>query len=203
LCRIAAGGGWIRLPSVRRRLVNLAAGMSLVVCIVVTVIWVRSYWIADSFWWAFHYTPDGVNFVTTRREIYMERGGFRFYWQRWEDSENFEDDLEPSRLSGSIYKKRPPERYPVDGGSRPFRLTALGFQIIVNQQDPPPGAAIRNMVYRSVTLPLFFVMALTAILPAWWWRSRRRRIKRESKGLCSNATTTSAARPTNAPSAAR
>src|SRR5688500_7111044 len=50
--------------AMRRRLFNLAAALSLLLCVAVCVVWVRSYWFTDQlFWWRI----DGMRAVGSAR----------------------------------------------------------------------------------------------------------------------------------------
>ncbi len=184
-CRGCEGGRRVR--RVCRHLFTLCAAASLVMCVAVCVLWVRSYdsyvrhdtvrWqftnfrLYESHEWPLYY---GQAFVT------VARGGIEVYWTR----------TEVDALYGSL-----PERgwdFELSGGKYPLlpngsaTFTWGGFEWHYSKRTWPKTRVDSQPSKRefALTLPLWFVTASTAVLPIAWLRQARRRRRKRLLNLC-------------------
>ena len=149
----------------RQRLLNILAGMSLVICVLAAALWVRSYWVADGFVWK----PSAA--AGSYYRAYFGGGGARL--GRGEYSFNksacFEHytDRSPARQTGF---------HPETSADR------LGF-------DYHRGSDSKGMPVVDLIVPMWAVVLLAAVLPGcrmtWLWRDLRCRRKLAS-GRCAS-----------------
>ena len=150
----------------KRRLFNILAAVSLVLCLATAGVWVRSY-------------SPGAAYEGTRVGCAFADGSvcaWRTTQDRFERPEppQFDDpsSVGPGAFLGFAYV----ERY--------------STEFVSEFADPPqPGVPIFSetiLTTSALTVPLWFLCTLTAILPAiWLWRYRRdRRARRDGMPHC-------------------
>ena len=154
----------------RRRLFKLAAGASLVVCLAVCLLWVRSFWTLDSVF----YTPIHPT-AYDRYRVSTYRGGMGFSWnyfrfaatdraafKAW-SQQHFED---PGFLIA--------HEHPAQGARTahsPYRFRYFAGQNLPYVTSPPGTNGMA-----SLWLPLWVFIAMFLVLPvAWLLRWRRER----------------------------
>ena len=140
----------------RRNLFNVAAWVSLVLCLAITAVWVRSYWRADSIGRigqarcpGIISMPGSLSFDITRADPGNERPGPRPYYY-WVTSR-------ATRQSG------------ITVGDKRVR-----FWFHINAR----------FGYGFVIVPHWALAALLAVLPLLWWRRSRRGRLLLLRGCC-------------------
>ena len=163
----------------KRRLLNLLTALSLLLCVAVCVLWVRSYWRYDLAGW-------------DARSVAPILGSYRGHvlWAaEWGGEESRSGSLPRSDSDSGDDGPDDRRRFnydngPVDSDSevvwnnlrRKAALSVAGFIYTFAADSTPP--------FRMVITPSWFVALLCAILPARrLWRSRTRRL-RSRRGLC-------------------
>jgi 4-amino-4-deoxy-L-arabinose transferase-like glycosyltransferase len=165
---------WIEAVRVRRWLFAGAAALSLLLCIVLVTIWIRSGWRVD--------------------RVGGDVGGRSFgawalnhaVWIRWTDRPArypvvASEDTLPGTFNQfeDFFVRREPPRGTVHRG----RYVLLGF---VFDRTSWPRASC-NCTYTGISMPFYFLVGTTAVLPSCWFVSvacRRRRRQRAETGLC-------------------
>ena len=165
----------------RRRLFNFAAALSLVLCLAMTVLWVRSYVARDTYFWN---TFEKGTVITIRR-VSAGRGSFEWMWTRmeygpgpWPGPWGTPDGVwariaPPSRG----WQHEPPIHTDYAGRAGPL---GLYFQ---HQITPLAGT---SSVHRAtiVVFPLWLSCVLTTVLPGFWlWAAARERRMRRRTAL--------------------
>src|SRR5688500_17921214 len=166
-----------------RRLLNLVTLVSLVLCAAAVALWVRSYWVADSFAWR-RAPPDGATRVSASAALHTGRGGIM--WQ----------EVRTTRPAGDARPDGPPHvqftpgwhtdpRPRAVGGGNPampfWRRLRFGYD--GNAPLTSPG----RISHRCACMPLWFpaLLAATAATPGLAaWQGRRRRRRRAAAGNC-------------------
>jgi hypothetical protein len=181
-----------------RRLLNLLTALSLLLCVAVCVLWVRSYFWFDTlahvgppsapYARPFPSGPRGMMFTDASRWIVSShRGGVEFYWdllRMWADLG--EDSPLANRPPG--FRFRSPPAGPLDPvATFPPSVVrgVLGFRFVDFRRPPgpAPGRPV-DLELRDVFVPYWFPAVLTAALPlARLVRVLRRRSERRA-GLC-------------------
>jgi hypothetical protein len=166
----------------RRRLLNLLTALSLLLCMAVLVLWVRSYCVADAF--AIRKVSGLVDYPTRQSlNVTSAGGGLGLYWGRREDAgydSGFPGIEAWSRHIGwgkGWMIVRESSRAPVDS-DYPY-LTGyrgkFGFAFDSFNFDPEGTTYVRGGV-----VPHAAVIALSGVLPVLsarrWVRTRRRRL---------------------------
>ena len=129
-----------------RRLLNLLTGLSLLLCVAVVALWVRSYRTAATFdWWSVG--TGGVEFRV--RGATARAGSVGFYVA----------DYPPGLCRGSYPLHY--HRSRTEGNSRPARRK-LGFA--VERSSPAPGQT--DVVWRAWRVPFWFLLLASALAPA-------------------------------------
>jgi hypothetical protein len=171
----------------RRIIYNWVVGVSVLLFLGVVGIWVRSYWVSDEFTWR-DWPPDRSFLVT--RTIQISRGGLRL--SSWR-AEGTGWKLRTERHF--LYSSQHAFEYPLwgNGGTgawpleyRPY-ITTLGFELIYEKGHIPLAGPWKSIAFSSLTLPLYFLTLLSAILPAHYLlrvRKRRRMASRRARGCC-------------------
>jgi hypothetical protein len=165
-----------------RKLANLAAALSLLLCVAVGVTWVRGQRSAD---W-FHWTRAGEH--EWRRETLMA-GADGFYVSR---SWFFFDTPGHARqyaagagaTSGFSHKASQPQENPYSGSF--WNRLGFGMRPGTLRTDKAWGGTYRS-VFSNAHVPYWFVLAVLSA-PVWLWLARaralRRRARRARLGQC-------------------
>jgi hypothetical protein len=172
------------MSAVKRRLFNMLAAASLLLCIGTTALWIRSTWTLDSVEW----TRVGArhsHFATAKRlELGTAyRGGLYLAWASAPTI--YSDGASVGGSSPGLtfqYTHKPTARIsPIDWSDPMFahidRLAVAGF----HYGDLGTTSFGRNFI---VNLPLWFPTLITLVLPATLWLSRLRRSRRANRLLC-------------------
>lgn len=200
-CQMAGRlGRW--LVSVRHATTMLALSVSLMLCLTVAVLWVRSYW-----------RSDVISYNTTnrtarqRKEYRIDFGHGALFVQRTsvlfstpESVDVYLRDIPMEGLKeGVSHFARPPDAFMVFDGRFP---THWGFGVRSRQYAPDDesvtdyrhygdvvvyGSRSVGTVYsndRALTCPLWFVMALSTVIPALGAVATLRRRYRRKNKLC-------------------
>lgn len=165
---------------------RLMSGLSLLLLLATVVVSVRSYWVSDvilSYDW-----PQDRSFLDAK-SIWCSRGGLGLLAQRFIGSNVHSADglrFEHNRHPATNY----PDFGEELGGSfapRPRRYAALGFEWIPQSTIKYFRSPNADVVFTSLTLPLYFPTLLFAILPAHYLLRvcrRRRMVRRIAQGRC-------------------
>lgn len=167
----------------RRWASNILAGLSLLLCLAVVCVWVRSYWRTEG-WWRFPYFVEKNEYRQDR--ISLRRGrvdvslwsftidsGFIKMMKSATEAASY-DDTSWTRERGDPWR---PER------EHWWEFLGLYVRLQKNVRSPAiPGTG--SQVF--VSIPYWLLVAVTAIAPGLWgmqyWRKRRRK----RKGMCRN-----------------
>ena len=142
---------------------TLYSALSLASCAAVLALWVRSYWVTDSFHWS---APrQAILVVSADGELRLEHIR-RTDWYFDEDP-GFEHKTFESDGHGAF-----PARVP----GRDLHFRAYGFALVTG---PRWGDD-----HHALFLPAWFLFALLVAPPAAWWTVRARRARRQRDGLC-------------------
>jgi hypothetical protein len=152
----------------RRRLFNLAAAVSLLVCATVAVVWVRSQSMADE-----------ILLKGDRTTLQVITHGDEVFLRQW-----LPHDRQGERSTGVFHRvgRQYNLRRPAYPPGTPL-LTRLGFDGY--GFDEP--ALFDGAPARAVTVPYWFLILLTLVTPTLWaWAAVRRfrRNRRATVGLC-------------------
>ncbi len=140
----------------KRRLFNLAAAVSLVMCVAMTAMWVRSYWIGDDIGMN---TPAGNRYFvrTGAGQLVVDvSSGYTF----GRDQPRFQST--PTERALKVVYWVEPDSF----------LSRAGFAYISSTFDGPLGG---TMMVRAAVMPCWFALLLAAVTPAVWAATRRRR----------------------------
>jgi hypothetical protein len=156
----------------KRRLFNLAAAISLVLCAATAALWVRSYIVSDTLKWQSRpNTSSAVNSVS----VTSDRGGV-VAWRTWENVAESQDGFSWTRREPWGYLKY------FDGTFRRVgRGQLLGFAYFKN-------ARADSFLYTSsssaVFVPYWPLFVLTGLGPLLWLRARVRLRARRRRRQC-------------------
>jgi len=179
------------LDEMKRLLLNLLTLLSLLLCVAVVTLWVRSHWVRDTIHWANTNYPYPGNpaialplFVESA-EITSARGGLRLEWMRTETraSSGVPRQAKPVTYEASEFLRK----YPLSG--RPPRVRgrvthwAMGpFEFMFAYEQDPWGQSWERWLtvpYWSLAIPLAVLPVLVPVA-----RRHRRRADRRRNGLC-------------------
>ena len=170
------------MPVVRRRLFTLCAALSLLLCVAVGVLWVRSYWVADVVSVAGGPPPPAFS-----SEWYV-RSNTGFLCFARNDNSSFGFDTRP--LGWTSHSPFPDFNRPVAQLRKPsFVLGPLSVG----------GTASPTMRHAAVKFPHWLPAALTAAAPLLWLRRYGRDRRRVTLGLCPTCGYDLRASPTRCP----
>ncbi len=144
----------------QRKLLNVAATMSLVLSIAIAALWVRSYWRCDRLVCFAASNPFGP-FAYDKLSIAVARGSWMLVYQ-------------PSAPTGDLqvqYRSEPPSAYAGAHWQGPSLWNRIGF-------------FMRWDADRVVISPLWFVLLLTGLMPAMTLLLRRRAARCHRHGWC-------------------
>ena len=168
----------VRWPPVRRRLLNLLTGLSLLLCAALCVLWVRSYFVGEQIGWQ-RSVPAAGEFRATY--VRSGAGGLSVTFL----SALPTDAAQIARMKSAV--EREPLQRTVDPRPRypwvrtPARLRSLGFQTTLDHQaQASPFRPIRRFV-----VPYWFLAIAAAAPPAIRLASAAKRERRRRRiGLC-------------------
>src|SRR5689334_7696270 len=138
----------------RRRLLNLLTAGSLLMCVAVCALWVRSYVVGDTFWWM-TFAGHGPWAEWHMNTVHSGRGGIGL--RRWTQSAQVDLAAARSRIEKSIGSRRPP-LHRTDTPTYPATMfgraddAVLGFMFKRYALRPSPGL-VQDDTY--VVLPLW------------------------------------------------
>jgi hypothetical protein len=167
----------------KRWLINLLAGMSLCACLSCVGVGIRSLWVLDQWFCQW----DEVQPPTASLERMSVESGWGVV-QFLRDVAAYSygvGNQPPQRRSGFGHRTYPAEypRGPTQAGGR----TLLGFYFGQGSLPLPGDPGANTERYLLIVVPIWSLIALTAILPAMGfirWRRERRRRTRIAAGLC-------------------
>ena len=172
----------------RRRLFNLLAGTSLLLCVATAALWVRSYFLADELRREVMVIDDSPRHAGSMvvRRVGSNRGGVYLARQAQEFGSSW--DTEPGRTVRNTYANDGPERDSLHG---PLErdLEAMGWLVEVRPDWRRLGfrhsdgmVAGESLTY--TVIPYWFLTLTLAALPAGAAMKHGRRAKRRRRGLC-------------------
>jgi hypothetical protein len=195
----------------RRRVLNLLTAGSLLLCVAVTVMWVRSYWVPEE--WSAAYTLPGTPVAgdlrtwECHRYVAWSHGRLAFYdnvapnpidpHTAWPKPPvgyrriTYVADMRPDSVGRAFAGTVPTGRRCVSVGG--FGYASLPAQVIPAPSPPVPVPGTTGTFYgdatyaghRLVVVPFWVMAVVTAVLPAvrtWRWRARRARARRAGAG---------------------
>jgi hypothetical protein len=169
-----------------RILYRVATAFSLLLCLSIAGVWMRSGWVSDTFGW--HNEParqslDDVHF------IWISRGGVQ--WGAWRFVGGGLAAGEERRFKHSRDRSKDYPSLQASIGLPPSstikHYAALGFEWVPQAEVQMPAGLDGSVAVRSFTLPLYFPSLLFALLPGHYFlpvRRRRRIAKRLARGCC-------------------
>jgi hypothetical protein len=171
----------------RRRLLNLSTVLSLLLCVALAALWVRSYWRCDSIGWARNNLGDPhTNESILVEDVYaaFECGKATLRWWRYESSEWTGSVNEP----GFRAESRPCRRYGSDFSAESdfgcwLHRSIAGVQLHAASVNEPDAFRSRFHVWR-VGIPLWLLVAATAVAPGWRALAHIRRRRLKGSGFC-------------------
>jgi hypothetical protein len=154
----------------RRRLINLLTIASLLLCVAVAALWVRSYWIADQALFCAGERLCGMHAVRGRIGL------------NWTSSDSYWSDANV----GTGWQHTPTIRIipPDPDLDQVYRDHFLGFAI--DQFPFTPNLTTSPQTNHVLVIPHWSLVAACLVLPGLLARSRRRRLLRRRPGLCSS-----------------
>ena len=165
------------MPAVRRRLFTLCSALSLLLCVAVCVLWVRSYWVED---WVKYHGPDVAGLRWRRFACASGGGHVTVSWATltFRDGRRAAAYAENQRpVRGWGYEARVPD------GGWDVRRTIWNRMGFAARRTVAPG---RHDALDLTTLRLphwSAALALAALPSAWTLRLLRQR-RRATAGLC-------------------
>ena len=149
----------------RRRLFTLCTALSLLLCVAVCVLWVRSYWRNEYVIWS---NGDPIQRVS----IQVSSGAAKVTWAR------YVPNVELDEPWLQVYSSpKPYDLYRDVRDSTEWHRTWMGF--VYGGED----WQFRKWL-RCVVLPLWFPFVVFFVPPALWLMSRHSRYRRHRLGLC-------------------
>ena len=164
----------------RRRLLNFLTALSLLLCVAVVALWVRSHFYGDGLSFSFASPPARGKVIsanTNRGMLYVVRYDESFAGPR---PPGFAEGG-PSSLTRQTYRA-----YNI--GSPVSGLLGFGYGDGTRTRALVEPAGVQHTQrWRTLALPLWALALALALLPgAWLWRERRRRMlsRRSALNLC-------------------
>jgi hypothetical protein len=158
---------------VKRRLFNLAAALSLMLCLAALGLWTRSHFRVDDIShtgrWHVH------NFVSIRGRLVVQWG-----WS----TEDVLRTAAPRYRSGGFFWDTSSAETVLGIEPTPHGWALGGFDCFAwstSRKNAAGQAAAGERVY---IVPWWFVTAVTAVGPTWWFFRIRRQARRTRLGLC-------------------
>ena len=148
-----------------RWLFTLCAAMSLLLCVAVSALWVRSYWIYDVFTCV--YVPP----VPPADEL-------KWYSPTWYD-------VAHGRGLLTVSTNGPEEWFPGPRAHHSFAASeAVPDELLRSVERRMLGFRYRDDYYRYLSIPDYAIVLVCGLLPAAWAVSALRRHRRGRDGLC-------------------
>ncbi len=155
----------------RRRLFNLAAAVSLVLCVAVVVLWVRSYGPGDKV----RLILDPV--LGSGNDLVVASSGGRIYaLHSWRGSDY-------AGLNASLTYSQGTWQVPLFASMLTRGSSFLGFDWHLHRTAPAPSDSRTNTPLRVLIVPHAAAVLLFAIGPLFLWYCRRI-VRRRQPGLC-------------------
>lgn len=154
------------------------AGVSLLICATVAVLWVRSYFIQD--WIDYQVTDDarntwtGYTFASNRGSLFISKTEQKF----WQKGKAWEYAAHLPTSDGFSYRQFPTHENDMLVGSS---FKRLGFLVVLNDDTIEADGTFS---YPRAFFPHWFIILLTAVWPAWKLRREIQRRRWPAKGLC-------------------
>jgi len=151
---------------IRRRLLIFFTSLSLLLCMAVVVLWVRSYLVSDTMY--LHSSFREYSLGTSRGRVVLA-----LY--------HIGKDGQPDTPLQWMYDGHRPPMAPPEHDLTIWNR--LGFLVVTAQTQVGYMGGMRETL---MTAPCWSVAAVLAVLPAWWFarRGRWRRERRRRLGLC-------------------
>jgi hypothetical protein len=163
-----------------RRPLNILTALSLLLCVAVLMVSVRSYWRVDTVYWHTYVRDDGTAIVHRHWNIASGNGGV------WFEAETHDmTDLSVGPKLRATFPARPVVRWNVSRSmnQRPADISSTGFHASLDQRWTNPVGRVHS---RTVRVPWWIVALPAAFLPVRYLslRRRRRRQYRVAHALC-------------------
>jgi hypothetical protein len=159
----------------RRRLFTILCGISLLLCVAVCALWVRSFWVCDYVHHGTGMMAEGTAARVRDRQAYSCRGILSFF------------RVETYAVWGGIGSPTPAgwlhESFEPDDADYLRRETTGGFRI-ASEHTPVRGNGYIDVA--RLALPHGVLMLLLAVLPACWAVGRVRSRRRREMGACAH-----------------
>jgi hypothetical protein len=170
------------------RIVHLMlSGLSLLLLLATAGVWLRSYWVSDGM----HWRPHPTVFDGFRRETIFQssRGGLKVEVSK---RRTYGIRVRGGPWNSLRYSLKTAEAYPRFETSEPsanqmnyHKYSALGFEYVSEATMSEAWEREPTQTIHFLTLPLYFLCVLFAVLPAHAFLRRRRRItQRIAQGCC-------------------
>jgi hypothetical protein len=158
----------------KRHLLNLLTALSLLLCVAVVALWVRSLFVTDVFLrWTYHY--DGGAMVWNQETVAVGRGGVGFCRIAQFGYHSPEEVRAVTGRHGPPFHSVLPPAYP-DFRLRPARERGA-FGLKVARMDTGVWGSGPAISAVAIVLPLWSVSLPLAVLPVLWgvrrWRARK------------------------------
>lgn len=165
----------------RRTLFTVAAALSLLLCVSIAPLWVRSYLVDDSL---SHHSEVAWHF----RSRWGCVGVQVFWWGDQLTKKTTNYGFEPVPTPDGFYyfgqPARPPSAPALDAAQVTHHWRGLGFEVYrAVAAPPPPGGSGTATPTIRVAVPHWFLTLLTLWMPVLWVTSFRRR-RRLQPGRC-------------------
>jgi hypothetical protein len=154
----------VKLPSLCRRLFTLCSAVSLLLCVAVCVLWVRSYYAAD---WITLWSESRH----CREAISCGRG--RLWYERYD-------------LLGNVRAVPTTQAHLVQAQNYYIDIPPLpGFRVAGFEIATRPSRRSETVLRETrVIIPLYALVLLSAPLPMTWFVRRFRTARRRKRNLC-------------------
>jgi hypothetical protein len=158
-----------RVRPIFRYIQRSIAGLSLAICAATLVFWARSHWVGDALW--INVPRRGATFSDSAFLLCSSRGGLRVTLERWRPWERVPLHYSFLLMHPQAAELRHFEPFYPYGSARPL-LRVGGFELSHCVFTPGPSVLDRIDQFNAV-VPDGFIIAVTAVLPAWGWRRKQ------------------------------
>lgn len=181
----AVGGIWGKaavdtIKTMRPRVFNILCAASLLLCMATAGLWVRSYYRCDGITYGDKalMLQQSASSVVLRSIILLDSDLGVVSLERAAVREGDQYQGRPIRAGLVIQHAPSSATYPWKLLGRATHLGGFGY-IFVNSSNPSGS-------WWLVSLPHWFLVGLSALLPARWLVLKRRALRRQGAGLCEN-----------------